>query len=104
MAATKFLAAPSLEGQAGGVHEDDAEFGEQVAPTGKQPLFHEVLAAARRQLAGSGLIGERLAEPSHCAVEMMQLKRLRTLHSVGGLPLFRSAVRARNQQPDEQPP
>src|SRR5947208_1884607 len=48
-ATTKLLAAPSLEEQAGGVHEDDAEFGEQVAPTGKQPLFHEVLAAARRQ-------------------------------------------------------
>src|SRR5258706_438342 len=69
-ATTKLLAAPSLEGQAGGVHEDDAEFGEQVAPTGKQPLFHEVLAAARRQLAGCGLIGERLAEPSHWPVEM----------------------------------
>src|SRR5215467_6534820 len=75
-ATTKLRAAPSLEGQAGGVHEDDAEFGEQVAPTGKQPLFHEVLAAAQRQLAGSGLIGERLAEPSHGTVEMMQLKGL----------------------------
>jgi hypothetical protein len=32
-ATTKLLAAPSLEGQAGGVHEDDAEFGEQVTPT-----------------------------------------------------------------------
>src|SRR6202047_4637991 len=58
-ATTKLLAAPSLEGQAGGVDEDDAEFGEQVAPTGKQPLFHEVLAAARRPLAGSGLIRAR---------------------------------------------
>src|ERR1700732_1378963 len=62
-ATTKLLAAPSLEGQAGGVHEDDAEFGEQVAPTAKQPLFHEVLAAARRQLAGSGLIA---APPPGC--------------------------------------
>src|SRR5207302_9262494 len=100
-ATTKLLAAPSLEGQAGGVHEDDAEFGEQVAPTGKQPLFHEVLAAARRQLAGSGLIGERLAEPSHGAVEMMQLKGLSALDPVVGSPLFRSAVRARHKQPVE---
>src|SRR6476659_5357181 len=100
-ATTKLLAAPSLEGQAGGVHEDDAEFGEQIAPTGKQPLFHEVLAAARRQLAGSGLIGERLAEPSHGAVEMMQLKGLSALDSVVGSPLFRSAVRARHKQPVE---
>ena len=89
-ATTKRLAAPSLEGQAGGVDEDDAEFGEQVAPTGKQPLFHEVLAAARRQLAGCGLIGERLAEPSHGAVEMMQLKGLSALDPVVGSPLFRS--------------
>jgi len=100
-ATTKLLAAPSLEGQAGGVHEDHAEFGEQVAPTGKQPLFHEVLAAARRQLAGSGLIGERLAEPSHGAVEMMQLKGLSALDPVVGSPLFRSAVRARHKQPVE---
>jgi hypothetical protein len=92
-ATTKLLAAPSLEGQAGGVREDDAEFGEQVAPTGKQPLFHEVLAAARRQLAGSGLIGERLAEPSHGAVEMVQLKGLSALDPVVGSPLFGSAVR-----------
>src|ERR1700722_1186827 len=100
-ATTKRLAAPSLEGQAGGVHEDDAEFGEQVAPTGKQPLFHEVLAAARRQLAGSGLIGERLAEPSHGAVEMMKLKGPSALDPVVGSPLFRSAVRARHKQPVE---
>ena len=59
-----------------GVHEDHAEFGEQVAPAGKQLLFHAVLAAARRQRAGCGLIGERFAEPSHGAVEMMQLKGL----------------------------
>src|SRR5882672_1174170 len=45
---------------------------------------HEVLAAARRQLAGSGLIGERLAEPSHGAVEMMQLKGLSALDPVVG--------------------
>src|SRR5205823_1002494 len=36
-ATTKLLAAPSLEGQAGGVHEDDAEFGEQVAPRANSP-------------------------------------------------------------------
>src|ERR1700722_20276601 len=100
-ATTKRLAAPSLEGQAGGVHEDDAEFGEQVAPTGKQPLFHEVLAAARRQLAGSGLIGERLAAPSPGAGEMMEPKGLRVPDPVAGSPLFRSAVRARHKQPVE---
>jgi hypothetical protein len=75
-APAKLGAALSLEGQAGGVHEDHAEFGEQVAPAGKQLLFHAVLAAARRQRAGCGLIGERFAEPSHGAVEMMQLKGL----------------------------
>src|ERR1700730_11129373 len=59
------------------------------------------LAPARRQLAASGLIGERLAEPSHGAVEMMQLKRLSALDPVVGSPLFRSAVRARHKQPVE---
>src|SRR5258708_20586922 len=85
-ATTKLLAAASLEGQAGGVHEDDAEFGEQVAPTGKQPLFHEVLAAARRQLAGSGLIGDRLAEPSPRAGRMMPPNGPRALHPARGSP------------------
>src|ERR1700748_3490952 len=97
-ATTKLLAAPSLEGQAGGVHEDDAEFGEQVAPTGEPPLFHEVLAAGRRQLAGAGWTGARPAEPRHGAVEMMQLKGLSALDPVVGSPLFRSAVRARHKQ------
>ena len=97
-ATTKRLAAPSLEGQAGGVHEDHAEFGEQVAPAGKQLLFHAVLAAARRQRAGCGLIGERFAEPSHGAVEMMQLKGLGAVDPVIGAPLLRRAVRARHKQ------
>ena len=80
-ATTKLLAALSLKGQAGkgqagkgqagGVHKDDAELGKQIAPAGEQLLFHDVLAAARCQLAGAGLIGERLTEPGHGAVQMM---------------------------------
>src|ERR1700757_4607966 len=100
-ATTKLLAAPSLEGQAGGVHEDDAEFSEQVATTGKQPLFHEVLPHAGVALAAPGLAGGGRAEPSHGAVEMMQLKGLSALDPVVGSPLFRSAVRARHKQPVE---
>src|SRR5712672_1749496 len=65
------------------------------------PSSTRSLRAARRQLAGSGLIGERLAEPSHGAVEMMQLKGLSALDPVVGSPLFRSAVRARHKQPVE---
>jgi hypothetical protein len=40
------------------------------------------------------LIGERLAKPSHGAVEMMQLKGLSAFDPVVGSPLFRRAVRA----------
>jgi hypothetical protein len=47
------------------------------------------------------LVGGRLAEPSHGAVEMMQLKRLSALDPVVGSPLFRGAVRARHKQPVE---
>ncbi len=86
-------AALALEGQAGGVHEDDAELGKQVAPAGEQLLLHDILAAARRQLAGSGLIRQRLAEPRHGAVEMMQLPPLGAFDAVVGSPLFRGAVR-----------
>src|SRR6267142_1582578 len=42
-----------------------------------------------------------LGEPSHGAVEMMQLKGLSALDPVVGSPLFRSAVRARHKQPVE---
>src|SRR5271169_2930067 len=92
-ATTKLLAALSLKGQAGGVHKDDADLGKQIAPAGEQLLFHDVLAAARCQLAGAGLIGERLTEPGHGAVEMMQLKGLSALDTVVGPPLFRGPVR-----------
>ena len=70
-APAELLAALALEGQAGGIHEDDAELGKQVAPAGEQLFLHKILAAGRRQLAGSGLIRQRLAEPRHGAVEVL---------------------------------
>src|SRR5216684_349531 len=70
-APAELLAALSLEGQAGGIHEDDAELGKQVAPAGEQLFLHKILAAARRQLAGPGLIRQWLAEPRHGAVEVL---------------------------------
>jgi hypothetical protein len=72
-AAAELGAALALGGQAGGVHEDDAELGKQVAPAGEQLLLDDILAAARRQFAGPGLIADRLTQPRHGAVEMMQL-------------------------------
>ena len=43
------LAALAVEGEAGGVHEDGGEVGEQVAAAVEQPLLDQVLEAARRQ-------------------------------------------------------
>jgi len=100
-ATTELLAAPSLEGQAGGVHEATLSSANRSRRRANSPSSTRSYAAARRQLAGSGLIGERLAEPSHGAVEMMQLKGLSALDPVVGSPLFRSAVRARHKQPVE---
>src|SRR5258708_16800631 len=55
----------------------------------------------RQRGAGLRLIGERLAEPGHGAVEMMQLELLGAVDAVVGPPLFGSAVRTRHEQPVE---
>jgi hypothetical protein len=97
-AAAELGAALSLEGQAGGVHEYHAELGKQVSPAGEQLFLDEILATARRQGAGPALIGQRLAEPGHSTVEMMQLQPLGAVDAVVGTPLFRRSVGARHKQ------
>ncbi len=49
-AAAEFLTALALEGQAGGVHEDDAELGKQVAPAGEQLFLDEIPGLRRGRL------------------------------------------------------
>src|SRR5262249_17301248 len=66
----------SLEVDAGGVEEDELEFGEQITPVGEQPLFDQVLGAPRseRRLIGLLAAGQLLPQPGHGPVEMMELQ------------------------------
>src|SRR5438105_15729063 len=63
--AAECRSASALEVQARGVHEDEVEPREQVAPMCEQPLLDHVLAAARRKRRAAVLLLLRqfLAEP-----------------------------------------
>ena len=68
------VATVSGEEQRGGVEEHQVERAEQVAASSEQLLLDEVFDAPRR--GGIGLaFTERLAEPAHRAVQMLQLER-----------------------------
>src|SRR3954452_3421731 len=89
---------PALAGEAegGGVHEDDGEFAEQVAPAFEQRLLDLVLDAAwregRRVLLPIVLGVEFLAEPSHGAVEVVKIEVVGAGDVVIGHPLLTGAV------------
>ena len=95
------LAADAGEAQRGGVHEDDGEFGEEVAPPLEQSLLDLVLDRARGEGRGAGLLvsGEFLAEPGHGAVEVVQGKAVNAGDVVVGQPLLAGAVRAGDHDP-----
>ena len=92
------LAALAVEGEAGGVHEDGGEVGEQVAAAVEQPLLDQVLDAARRQRP-IRLLLQFLAEPGHGAVEVMQIEPLGAGDVVILHPRRTVAIRSRNEQP-----
>ena len=69
------LAALAIEGEAGGVHEDGGEVGEEIAAAVEQPLLDQVFDAARRQRP-IRLLLHLLAEPGHGPVEVMQIEPL----------------------------
>ncbi len=48
------FASLSLEVDAGGVEEDQLEFGEQIARVGEQPLLDQVLGTSRGESGSSG--------------------------------------------------
>ena len=65
----------SLEGDAGGVEEDQREFGEQVTAVGEQPLLDQVLGASggERRLVRLLGAGQLLPQPGHGPVEVVKL-------------------------------
>ena len=91
------VAAVAGEEQRGGVEEHQVERGEQVAASSEQLLLDEVLDAPRR--GGIGLaFTERLAEPAHRAVQMLQLERFGAVDGLVTAPLKRAAVGARDHE------
>jgi hypothetical protein len=97
-ALTHCLAAFALEVDRGGVKEHQLQLAEQVPVTREQRLLNPVLGAARAKGRGSLLIRQRLAQPGHRAVEVVQLKLLHTGDGIVLAPAFSSPVRARREQ------
>jgi hypothetical protein len=95
------LAAGTLEGQAGAVHEHQLEPREQVAPMRKQSLLHHVLQAAQceRRAAVLFLFRQFLAQPGHRPIEMMQIEPLNACDGVVLAPAISGAVGATHEQP-----
>ena len=86
----------SLEVDAGGVEEDQLEFREQITSMGEQPLFDQVLGAARgkRRLVRLLHAGQLLSEPGHGPVEMMELQGFASFDLVILLPLVGGPIAA----------
>ncbi|MDE0522103.1 MAG: hypothetical protein OXH79_09140 [Boseongicola sp.] len=94
------LAAEAGEVQRGGVEEHQVEVGEQVPAAGEQRLIDEVLGPPRRGAAGLRGV-ERLAEPAHRAVHVMQVQPVDALDGLVASPAHRAAVRSGDRQPVE---
>ena len=94
------LPALPFEIQGGRVHEHDGEIAQQIAPPLEQPLLDQILDATGNERA-IGLIRGRklLAEPSHGAVEMMEIELLDAVDAVIVASVFAGAVGARHDQP-----
>jgi len=75
------LPALTFEIEAGRIHENQIESGEEVAPRSEEAFLNEVLDAAWRKWRASLLLRRRqfFAKPRHGAVEVMQLKPFRWL-------------------------
>ena len=94
---TEGVATVAGEEQRGGVEEHQVERGEQVAASSEQLLLDEVLDAPRRGRIGLAF-PERLAEPAHRAVQMLQLERFGAVDGLVPAPLKRAAVGARDHE------
>src|SRR5208283_1347717 len=91
------LAALAVKRERGRVHEHGGEIAEQIAPFLEQPLLDRILDAARRERV-IGLLLHLLAEPSHGAIEMMQIEPRRAGDVVVLHPRRAVAIGARDEE------
>ena len=91
------LAAIAGEEQRGGVEEHQVEVGEQVAAPREQRLLDKVFGAPRRGGIRLGFC-ERLAEPAHRAVQMLQFELCGAVDGLVTAPLKGAAVGARDHE------
>ena len=84
-----------------GIEEHQLQGGEQIPGLGEKSLFDQVLHTARREGRGAGLLPfrQRLAQPSHGAVEVVQLQPFGSGDGVTFPPDFGGAVTAGSEQP-----
>jgi hypothetical protein len=73
---------------------------EQIASTGKQLFFDPVLGRTHHERRGCLLLRlrQRLAEPRHGPIQMMQCQRIRSCHGVALFPLLGRSIAARRRQ------
>src|SRR5262245_17481813 len=97
--AAERLPTRTLKVQAGGVHEHQVEPRKQIAPIRKQLFFDNVLGTAWRKGRATllVLVGQFLAQPRHCTVEMMQLQIIDAGDSVIIPPAIRGAIGAADE-------
>ena len=93
--------ARALEIEAGRIHEDDVERGQEVAAPREQALLQEVLQTTRRERRRPVLLGfgQLLAEPGHGSIEMMQIEAVDALDPTIQAPAVGGAIGAAAEQP-----
>jgi hypothetical protein len=94
------LAAMALKVERGGVKEHDLDIGKQVAAAAEQHFLDAVLDGARDEPTGALLpVGrQRLAEPAHGAVEVVQFKFVHAIEDIVALAAVGGAVAAGAEQ------
>ena len=91
----------SLEIDRGRVEEDDVECRQEVSPPREQALFHPIFRAPGGKRGPPLLLRLRKlrSQPSHGAIELVELEGLGPRKRVARLPLARRPIRARPDQP-----
>src|SRR5271166_756201 len=95
---TEAFATAAGEHQGGGVEQHDREVGEQVTPAFEQRFLDQILGPSGCP-CGAALVGQRLTQPGHGAIELVQRERVGALDMIGVQPRVAGTVRARYDQP-----
>jgi hypothetical protein len=90
---TESFATRAGEHQRGGIEQHDREVGEQIAPTFEQRLLDQILVPPGRP-CGAALVGQRLSQPGHGTIELVERERVGARDIIGVQPYVAGTVRA----------